>query len=240
LDISEFNASIRRARVALSELKLLEGSVYEISLPKSEDFNKTCLTSRSYVEIYEKGLSLSHYNIVLTDLAFFQFSHKTPMEFAFAFYPNPRVTGSLDALSDYQDLLKQRNLEEINEEEFSQLAASMPAEIYVPRVRYEYSEKQFRKVTHPGAHFHIGMSGEDRWSSARKLSPTSFLYLMVKLYYPNYWWPRSRFSGSQDLWNDGATIDNCWDEKLSKSLENDGVSHFFNDEEKRSFHFAAF
>ncbi|MEM5542630.1 DUF2290 domain-containing protein [Sulfitobacter sp. AS92] len=234
-----FNNSIRTSRKVLKELGLLEGSVYEISLPRSAEFNKTCLTSRSYVEIYEKALSLSHYNLILTDLAFFQFTYKSPVEFALAFYPNPRITGSVDALSDYEDLIRQRNDDEIGEEEFSELVTLMPAEIYVPRMRYEFSKSQLRTVTHPGAHFHIGMSGEDRWSSERKLSPLSFLYLMVKYYYPNYWWPKSRFSGAEDLWNDAETIENCWDEKLSKSLRNDGTSHLFHDEERKSFHFSA-
>jgi len=235
----EFNESIRKSRGALQELGLLEGSVYEVALPRSQEFNKTCLTSKDYVEIYEKALSLSHYNLILKDLAFFQFSHQSTDEFALAYYPNPRVTGSADAISDYDDLIRRKEEGELDDEELSELLSLMPAGLFVPRIRYEVSNEQKRIVTHPGAHFHIGMSGEDRWSSDRNISPLSFLYLMIKYYYPNYWWPKSRFAGPEDLWEDPATIENCWDEKLSRSLQNDGASHLFSIQERKSFHFTS-
>lgn len=233
----DFNSSIRSARATLQNVGLLEGCVYDVALPNTSQFRKDSLTSNSYVEIYEKGLSHSYYNVLLSDLAFFQFSYKAPEEFALAFYPNPRITGSADALSDYEDLMKQRDDVEINEESFSELASLMPAEMYVPRWRYEYSEEQYRKVMHPGAHFHIGMSGVDRWSCSRKLSPHSFLLLMIKFYYPTHWWPRSRFSGANDLWSDRETIERCWETKLVRSLQSDGASFLFNEEERQSFHF---
>ncbi|WP_084693940.1 DUF2290 domain-containing protein [Paracoccus sp. 228] len=236
---ADFDGSIRNAGAALAAIDLLAEFSCQVSLPRSEDFNKVCLTSKSYSQIYEKGLSLSHYNIRLKDLAYFQFSHQDDEEFALAFYPNPRVTGSLGALSEYLELEEMRDNNEIDEEEFHAYAEAMPVEHFVPRVRFEYSKSQFKRVIHPGAHFHIGMSGEDRWSSARKISPLSFVYLMLKYYYPNSWRSKSRFYGAEDMWKDAVTIAGCWDEVLARSLINDGASHYFNDDEKRNFHFSS-
>ncbi|MBC9247509.1 DUF2290 domain-containing protein [Paracoccus sp. 11-3] len=238
MNIESFNRSIRAVDAVLADLNLLEGTVYNCSLPRSMDFNQTCLTSKDYNEIYETGLRLSHYNFLLLDLAYFQFTHKGPTEWALAFYPNPRITGSIEALSEFKEFSVARDSGEISEEEFSELSTSMPINYYVPRFRYEFSESQFRPVQHPGAHFHIGMSGEDRWGSSRRLSPLSFCYLMLKYYYPEHWWPLSRFSQSREDWASPKILEYCLDKKLENSLRNDGVSHLFCEEERPGLHFS--
>ncbi|WP_106727558.1 DUF2290 domain-containing protein [Mesorhizobium soli] len=198
---------------------------------------KLSLTSKDYTEIYDRGLSLSHYNFLLTDYSYFQFSYASDTEYALAYYPNPRLSGSPEATELFRELEKERDGGSLNDEEFSELVAEFPSQGFIPRVRFEYSGNQYRNVRHPGAHFHLGMSGEDRWPSARKLSPRSFTLLMAKFYYPATWWQGSRFSrpdGEQHL-----QLADCLDEKLLSSIRLDGASQFFSDDEKMGFHFAA-
>lgn len=63
----DFNASIRAVHAFFENEDFLESSVYLVALPRSEDFNATTLTSKDYSVVYEKGLSLSHYNFILKD-----------------------------------------------------------------------------------------------------------------------------------------------------------------------------
>lgn len=234
---AQFESSIRSAIAFVSDLKVWRSTVYNCALPRSQEFNKLSLGSKDYVEIYDNGLSLSHYNMQLVDFSYFQFSYTGPAEYALAYYPNPRLTGSPDAMEEFWELDQQRDQGDISEEDFADLLSTTPAKIFIPRIRFEYSGKQYSAVRHPGAHFHIGMSGEDRWASSRKLSPKSFTMLITKLYYPEVWWERSRFSkpaGEQE-----AFLEQCLDQKLVGSLQDDGVSHYFSAEEAANFHFSA-
>lgn len=235
----EFNASIRAIHSFFDSENFLESAVYLVTLPRSEEFNRTSLTSSDYNLIYETGLSLSHYNFILKDLAYFQFSHSAESEWALAYYPNPRVSGSPDALIEFTELKDAADRGDINDEELSSLASSLQVGNYIPRIRFEYSERQYRRVRHPGAHFHIGMSGEDRWASSRKLSPRSFGLLIAKHYYPDLWWKKSRFSRAEEDQELAANIETCVDEKLLTSIRNDGVSQSFSEFERLTFHFGA-
>jgi len=235
----QFNSSIRATQAFFTNEDFVESTVYQVALPRSQDFNKTSLTSQDYAQVYEVGLSLSHYNFLLRDMAYFQFSHTSESEWALAYYPNPRISGSPDALVDYNEFKEEFEKGEISDEEFSALAYSLPVKNFIPRIRFEYSESQYRRVRHPGAHLHIGMSGEDRWASSRKLSPLSFGMLIAKLYYPDIWWKQSRFDLDEDDQELPQHIQNCVDEKLLTSIRNDGVSLSFSDFERLTFHFGA-
>jgi hypothetical protein len=235
----QFNTSIRNAIKFFTDTNLLESTVYDFSLPTNKHFNKAALTANKYTDLYETGLSLSHYNVQITDLSFFQFSYTSESDWALAYYPNPRISGDIDAFQDYQDLKKSFNDDEITDEEFSELASSFPANERIPRFRYEYSENQYKAVKHPSAHFHIGLFGNDRWCVSRKISPFTFALIITKHFYPETWWARSRFSMDEDEWNkDEAKLD-CLDALLVKSLQDDGVSGELHAEEKLSFHFSA-
>jgi hypothetical protein len=235
--VGEFNASIRAAINFFVERDLWLSTVHETSLPRSIEFNKLSLTSKEYTAIYDRGLSLSHYNFLLTDYSYFQFSYASDTEYALAYYPNPRLSGSPEAIELFRELERERDEGSLNDEEFSELVAELPSQGFIPRVRFEYSGNQYRNVRHPAAHFHLGMSGEDRWPSARKLSPRSFALLMAKFYYPATWWQGSRFSRPDD--EQHLQLADCLDEKLLSSIRLDGASQFFSDYEKMGLHFAA-
>lgn len=235
----EFNSSIRAINKFFDGEEFIESIVYQVSLPRSVDFNKVNLTSLNYTDVYQVGLSLSHYNFILKDLAYFQFSHASESEWALAYYPNPRVSGCPDAFNQFSRLRDEVDRGEINDEEFSLLVSSLHTGNYIPRIRFEYSESQYKCVRHPGAHFHIGMSGEDRWASSRKLSPRSFGLLIAKHYYPDIWWRKSRFSLDEKDQELSANIERCLDERLLRSIQDDGISRSFSDFERLTFHFGA-
>ncbi len=237
MQLGEFNASIRAAAEFFTEQNLWLATVYDMSLPRSAEFNKLSLTSKDYIEIYDRGLALSHYNFLLADFSYFQFSFTDPSEYALAYYPNPRLSGSPEAIELFRGFEKEREEGLLSDEEFSELIAEIPSRTVIPRIRFEYSGSQYRSVRHPGAHFHVGMSGEDRWPSARQLSPKSFSLLMTKMYFPETWWQNSRFSRPEN--EQHLHLADCFDEKLLASIRLDGVSQFLSIDERMGFHFAA-
>lgn len=239
MHLDHFNSSIRNLIRFFEDYELCHSVVCPNRLTKSPIFNQLNLTSQDYVAIYDQGLSISHYNLLLTDLAYFQFSWDSEHEYALAYYLNPRLTGSADALLEFRGFEKDRDDGTLTDEEFDDLVSIMPARVYVPRIRFEYSSRQYRPVRHPGAHFHIGMSGQDRWCSDRKLSPCSFGLLMAKFYYHDIWWPNSRFDVHPEDQNRPEQIESCLDEKLLNSIRADSVSHHLIQYEKETFHFSA-
>lgn len=232
-----FRTSIRHAIAATRDAEVWAATVYEIPLPRSEDFNRVSMDTMEYEQVYNSGLSLSHYNLLLTDLAFFQFTMASDTEYALAYYPNPRLSGSPKAIDQFRRLERERDECLLASEEFDLLASTMPVLAYIPRIRFEFSEQQYRPVIHPGAHFHIGMSGEDRWCCTRMISPHTFCLLILKHYYPDSWWPRSRFGSMAETQLADPT---CVDARLLNALRDDGVSHCLTEHESLSFHFSAF
>lgn len=239
MEADYFNSSIRKFSLFAEKHEMRDSVVCNVKLPRSEEFNRISMDSTDYVEIYERGLSLSHYNILLYDLSYFQFSHRSSLEWALAYYPNPRVSGNSDALQDYRDLKLSNERQEITDEELSELLSSFPPRNFIPRFRYEYSDDQYEAVKHPIAHFHIGMSGQDRWGVSRKISPFSFGLLMVKYFHPAIWWEKSRFSLPASERQKDHIIKDCFDNILVDSLRSDGVAEKLENEESLSFHFSA-
>ena len=134
-----------------------------------------------------------------------------------------------DKLTELRDYLEAGVI--TTEEFLDHIADDFEYHHSVPMFRFEYSESQYREVIHPASHFHIGTLGNDRWAWRRKLSPLSFSMIIVRMYYPHIWLPRSSFE------IDG--VDDCWERRLNDVLANDGVSLEFTDDEIRSVHLGA-
>lgn len=142
----------------------------------------------NYVTIFSTGLRLSHYNFLLTDYSYFQFSWSAKDNVRYAYYPNPFLTGreSLSAA-----LLKELNQELADEiitlDEYQNALAEEKPEVRVPLIRYENAPDQYVSFQHPCSHFHIGHHAENRWPVNRLLTPQAFTLLILKLYYADAW-----------------------------------------------------
>ncbi|MNP42916.1 hypothetical protein D3C76_1367090 [compost metagenome] len=74
-------------------------------LPVNVEFRDLILSNSStYIEVYNKALALSHYNILLADYSFFQFSIDGDDNVRYAFYPNPYASSS----DDYNNWFRSR------------------------------------------------------------------------------------------------------------------------------------
>lgn len=230
MDRTSFSTSIRSAFSSLDDSGILESRISPASLNVSDKFNELALSrSASYKEIYHKGLELGHYNCILKDYAYFQYSQDDRTSWRLAYYPSPYFSGCTPNLIELQDLRLKLKSDEISLIDFEEYVSDgFEAANRVPMLRFEYAEHQHKPVYHPAAHLHIGVDGGDRIASKVKLSPLSFTLLVIRSYYSTSWWSRT----SAPI----ANQDTCVEGKFRSSLVSDGLSRLFEGDEAFSIH----
>ncbi len=227
----EFNLEIRAAwRVLNDELGVARTISSERSLEVDPQFRDVALNpSSSYRDIYRTGLSRSHYNILLEDYAYLQFSMESRTSWRLAYWPNPWITGAPSAAEQLSELEKMLQEGLIETEEFFDSMDEMQYLASTPPIRFEYAPQQYKELVHPAAHFHIGRHDENRWPSAVMLGPSAFTLIIAKLYYPEVWRQRSNIQG--------AGVPECIDERLLTTMASASMVHDFSERESRNFHF---
>jgi hypothetical protein len=150
----------------------------------NEDFRNLILSSEtSYLSIYLAGLNLSHYNFLLIDYSYFQFSWSSPDNLRYAYYPNP-FEGTAT------DFKRRRELVEsglITQDEYLSILRDAGLDPRAPLLRYEHAPSQYEALHHPCSHFHIGHHADNRWALNRLLTPLAFTLLILKQYYGSEW-----------------------------------------------------
>lgn len=226
----EFHQKLRSAWSFLSGDINLARSVSSLrSLPVSDAFNSVALDPGStYEAIYRAALSLSYYNIILNDYSVFQFSWTTRNEWRLAYLPNPWIAGVNSAESLVREWEALEAGGEISSIDFEQLIAELPYFGSIPQVRFDYSVSQYKEMSHPAAHLHIGRHTENRWPLARVLNPLTFSMSIAKTYYSEAWRRLSSFGDG-----DG---ENCVDKRFIDELGQASMVYFFSEAECRSLH----
>jgi hypothetical protein len=178
-----------------------------------------------YVTVYLAGITWSHYNFVLSDYAFFQFSWFRDESARYAYYPNPFA-------SNAEDFKRRRELVEagmITEEENLVILRDEGIDPRAPLIRYEYAPTQYKALSHPASHFHIGHHDDNRWAVNRVLTPLAFTLLILKHYYGPAW----RETGSDEA----DSLGNRYETRLTEAkVECRPIGDdFFSSVEERSF-----
>lgn len=181
----DFQRSISRAYSVADELKISQSFSVPCSLGVNEEFRDTILDSKStYLDVYYKAIQLGHYNFILQDFSFFQFSRNSDKDFRYAYYPNPHVDSDFSKIRELYDWVKE---EVLDEEEFMAILDSAKLKFSIPPIRYEYAEDQYKELKHPCSHFHIGFHSENRWPLSKLLTPYAFTLLILNQYYSEHW-----------------------------------------------------
>ncbi len=200
------------------------------SLPVDDAFRAVALNEEAtYEEIYKVGLSRSHYNILLSDYAYFQFTLQSPTSWRLGYFPNPWLTGAPAAEVELKHWETLEEIGALNHEEASSLIGDMPVRGAVPPIRFEYAPAEYQELAHPAAHFHIGRHSENRWASSLAVGPLAFTLHIAKMYYPTAWARCSRFYGAAD--------GNCIDEMFLGVVNDVRIVHEFSEKERRAMHF---
>lgn len=232
MDGAEFGSKLRAAMDFFDDVGLIRTVSSIHSLPVREEFNAVALAPESsYKEIYLCAVSNSYYNIMLQDFSILQFSWTSDEAWRLAYLPNPWISGVEGAIEKVAEWEILEELGRYDQEEVALLIGDLPYYGSIPPIRFEFSVAQYRELSHPSAHFHIGRHTENRWPLSKKLNPLTFSMIIVKMYYVNNWAPYS-------FYYTGAEA-GCLDARLVEQLERSGLVREFTEIERRSFHFTA-
>ncbi len=212
---SDFRTSIVSSFDLMNSLGLTDWSRFpnQKNLAVDDEFKKVILNSTSkYEDIYRSALGLAHYNFILEDYSFFQFSihgigdHQS---MRYAFYPNPYlVSDTFEGFS--KDMITEGEVFVLGEL-YSQELDEAELSFLVPPIRYDYEPQSYLPTKHPAAHLHIGVFQSSRVALRRQLSPLAFTFFVAKNYYPIEW------AKGEDLDPVGDGFLNSFDRKFALS-----------------------
>lgn len=158
------------------------------SITISDSFKNIALDSMAtYEALYLEGLSGGQYNILLADYSFFQFGGQTDANLRYAYYPNPFLGSSREAVSELAELRTYVDEGVLDVDEFLHRVSELRFTQHPPLVRYENAPSQYVDLVHPCSHLHIGHHSENRWPVRRVLTPAAFTLIMLKLFYSDFW-----------------------------------------------------
>lgn len=187
MDGRSVQRSISKAWTVVYGLELGAAFANATSLRVSDEFRDLSLYEQSrYEDIYQKGIELAHYNFMLTDYSYFQFSWFGKENVRYAFYPNPFAS----AVAGLGSIERLRELEEagwLTHEEYLAILSERHVANRDPMIRYEHAAGEYRAFHHPCAHLHVGHPPRGRWCVARALTPYAFTMLILKHQYPRQW-----------------------------------------------------
>ena len=112
---------IRRSWDVLERLSLGESFSSAAVLPVDEEVRDLALSHETrYSTLFMKGLSKSHYNILLSDFSYFQFGWSAEDHVRYAFCPNPFVT-NFEGVKGFRRLREAVETEAITIEQYHAL-----------------------------------------------------------------------------------------------------------------------
>ena len=227
----EVQKGIRDSWSAVLGLGLGETIGSAMPLPVHEGFRDLIFSQGvQYNELYLVGLEYQHYNILLSDVSFFQYSLTSDDHARYAYYPNPflETTDSELNIKRFRELV---DAELITHEEFLMLVNEQRSDNRAAPIRYENAPKDRKAFSHPTSHFHIGHGTGGRWAVSRTLTPLAFTLLILKHYYPDEWAAAERSEGQEA---------NAFDLRLIRARAEcvEVPVTLFSADERRCFHFA--
>ena len=135
---AEFETSIRTAfNFIQNELGLLRTVSNLSSLPVSDDFNRILLFPESlYEDIYLTGSRLSHFNFMIKDFSYYQFSHNSRDSWRLAFFPNPWAAGANNIEEKIEEWEALQETGDLTDEAGMQLIDELPRPRNIPPIRF--------------------------------------------------------------------------------------------------------
>jgi hypothetical protein len=229
MDRRSVQKGISRSWEAVNGLGIGETFANGAPLDVVEEFRNIILSDDTdYITVFLAGLRLSHYNFLLIDYSYFQFSHANIGRIRYAFYPNPFAQNLAD-FKRWQELVGAGYL---TQEEYLGMLRDTRADFRIPVIRYENAPGQHKGLRHPCSHFHIGHHSDNRWAINRVLTPLAFVLLVVKLYYGTVW----REIGDDETDAFGNILESCLVRERTNCRLIDEV--LFTKAEERSFFFS--
>lgn len=180
--------SVRQAWVYVKALHVDELFTDPKAIAVSPEFKAVATDSSvTYEEVYLTGLARGEYNILLADYAFLQFGGSSENSLRYAYYPNPFLNSSRQAINELADLREYVDEGILDMDEYLQRVAELRFTQHPPLLRYENAPGQHVDMVHPCSHIHLGHHAGNRWPVRRVMTPAAFTLMLLKLFYSEYW-----------------------------------------------------
>lgn len=184
----DFAKGINKAWLYAKFLGVGELYACPVSLKVSDKFIEVALSSTAiYEDVYLCGLQCADYNILLADYAYFQFSAHADAAMRLAYYPNPFLGASKEAVQDLSSMKELVVEGAIDLEEYLHQVSEIRNSQHPPLVRYENAPGDYKELKHPCSHMHFGHHQQNRWPVKRVLTPQAFALLIMKTFYTPFW-----------------------------------------------------
>lgn len=184
---STFFSSVEDTKILLKKFELLK-NFNDSKKQISGVFSDVC-RKKGYVETYKTALNFGDYHLLLFDESFFQFElsefkNKPRLRYSFFQFPYNFISYEKYLESKY---LKFDDVGYEYQEEYEQLLNGSPRKETFLSIRYDYSEKEYKKGIHSVSHFHIGFRDSIRITCLKFISPLLFVIFIVKNVYSDKW-----------------------------------------------------
>src|SRR5579862_3995665 len=144
MDARSVQRSIIKSWKVVDQMELGRAFANPTSLAVVDAFRDISLAKDArYEEIYRTGIELAHYNFMLTDYSYFQFSWFGKDNVRYAYYPNP-FAKERSTLTDHQHLRELEGAGWLTHEECLAVISDHHVANRDPMIRYEHAEDEYR------------------------------------------------------------------------------------------------
>jgi hypothetical protein len=167
----KFRTDINLCEKLLTEFKfLLERNKYvNYSQYKKVDFKELL-----YADLWKKYVQEKIYDFLLFDQSVFQFRIVNDIV-SYTYFECPYIFLNLD----------HSDLEEIDTDFFIDSVTKLkPA---TTPIRYDIDQESYAPGRHPVSHFHFGFESQIRICCDKIITPTAFLFFIIRQVYPQTW-----------------------------------------------------
>jgi hypothetical protein len=167
----------------------------------------------------------------MKDYAYLQFSFNADDELRYAYYPNPFIGTSAEAISELASLRELVNDGDIEYEFYLHQVAELRFSQHPPLVRYDSAPKQYVNLQHACSHFHFGHHSNNRWPVRRLMTPEAFGLIVLKHFYSAQWRSSPEITRNKNR----LTLDKMY--SIARSECQVLPSDLFSADEELQFHF---
>lgn len=191
-----FEAQLNEIHRLLKIINLLE----ERNYPHFPANPRAIFKSLSYPQIWELIYKEQYYNFRLVDDSLLQFKLETEnvLCFHYSYYDCPyEPKMSIEEFEQKHPLNEKYQIEEL-QLDYENYIVPKAKETFIP-IRYDYDPQLYNPCIHPASHIHIGHNNSIRVSAKKILRPLSFILLIIRQIYPEYWGGITRLRNSEEL-----------------------------------------
>lgn len=180
LNLGRFYAQLNTLSGILRSINLLEEyNMYPEQINLSLSEVRKC----NYHDLWKIYFTNNYYHFRLIDNSLICFN---PDNFSFSFIDNPFVCISFNDFIIEHDLMDEED-QYILYPDYEQYLSECSFKEFPLSIRYDYAENSYNEGLHPVSHLHIGEGNNSRIGLIHKLDPESFVYLIIRQVYPEYW-----------------------------------------------------